>query len=447
MVNRECVARALRLTAAMCCFSAIILLIGCNSYNPNLGSTPTQTSALSVVTPSAVAAGSSGFTLTVNGAGFVSGSTVLWNGSARPTAFISATQLVADISAADVKSAGTVNITVQSPGPNTGTSAGNNLSNVLPFTITAANNPVPVITQLGSSVAKVGGPGFPLRVTGTGFISGSQVQWEASSRPTSFDSATQLTAQIPASDIAALGTARITVFNPAPGGGSSNTLTFTINATGSAVSGAQPQATSANDEQQRSAAISAGRRYIAFVATTPDAAPGSGAGLPEGSAFEQVFVRDTCEGAPAGCTPQTTLVSAALIGPEADGSSHSPVISADGRFVVFASDATNLVAGDNNGATDVFLRDTCIGAPAGCTPQTTRISVAPDGGDSNGASASPSLSADGRFVAFDSVATNLVLNDAPASGRTFLRDTCFGSASDCTPGTSHLLIPPGNSSR
>jgi hypothetical protein len=68
-----------------------------------------------------------------------------------------------------------------------------------------------------------------LTVTGTDFVAGSTVQWNGSGRPTTFVSSTQLTAQISMADVASPGTANITVFNPAPGGGTSNALVFTIN--------------------------------------------------------------------------------------------------------------------------------------------------------------------------------------------------------------------------
>lgn len=73
--------------------------------------------------PDAVAPGSSGFTLTLNGTGFVSGSTVYWNGSALPTTFVSASQLTATVSASEVATAGTASITVVSPAAGGGTSS------------------------------------------------------------------------------------------------------------------------------------------------------------------------------------------------------------------------------------------------------------------------------------------------------------------------------------
>src|SRR2546426_1935359 len=117
-----------------------------------------------------------------------------------------------------------------------------------------------------------------------------------------------------------------------------------------------------------------------------------------------------------------------------------PVISADGRFVAFDSDASNLVAGDTNGSRDVFVRDTCFGAPAGCTPSTTRVSVATDGTQANSPSGIPSVSADGRFVAFISAATNLVPGDTNGFVDIFVRDTCFGAPTGCTPSTIRVSV-------
>ena len=107
-----------------------------------------------------------------------------------------------------------------------------------------------------------------------------------------------------------------------------------------------------------------------------------------------------CTGAPSRCTPATTSVSVAGDGTFAD----DPSISADGRYIAFASGATNLVPGDTNGALDIFVRDTCIGVLSGCAPSTARISVALDGTQGNKDSFRPVISADGRFVVFISAA-------------------------------------------
>jgi uncharacterized protein (TIGR03437 family) len=181
---------------------------------------PNPLPALTSMTPSSATAGGAAFTLTVNGSGFVSGSVVNWNGSARTTTFVSATQLQAAIAATDLASPGTAQVTVFTPAPGGGTSGGSG------FTI---NNPSPSLISLSPSTATAGGAAFTLTVNGSGFVSGSVVNWNGSARTTTFVGATQLQAAILASDIASSGTVQVTVFSPAPGGGTSGSSGFTIN--------------------------------------------------------------------------------------------------------------------------------------------------------------------------------------------------------------------------
>ena len=177
--------------------------------------------AISSLAPAAATAGGAAFTLTVTGSGFVNGAAVRWNGANRLTTFVSATELQAAIPATDIATAGTVSITVFNPGPGGGESA------AATFTI---NNPAPAISSLAPATATAGGAAFTLTVTGSGFVNGAVVRWNGANRPTTFVSTTQLTATISAADLAAAGTASVTVFNPAPGGGESGAATFTINA-------------------------------------------------------------------------------------------------------------------------------------------------------------------------------------------------------------------------
>ena len=88
--------------------------------------------------------------------------------------------------------------------------------------------PVPAITSLDPALSFAGGSAFTLTVTGNNFVSGSIVRWNNSNRTTTYISSTQLSASISASDIASIGTANVRVFNPTPGGGVSNQLTFSI---------------------------------------------------------------------------------------------------------------------------------------------------------------------------------------------------------------------------
>jgi Tol biopolymer transport system component len=127
-----------------------------------------------------------------------------------------------------------------------------------------------------------------------------------------------------------------------------------------------------------------------------------------------VFVHDRVTG-------ETTRVSVDSAGNEGNGDSayFSPWISADGRYVAFPSEATNLVPSDTNAATDVFVHDRVTG-------ETTRVSVGSTGEQGDGSSWYPSMSADGRYVAFMSTATNLVTGDTNDEGDVFVHDRATG---------------------
>jgi hypothetical protein len=430
---------AQRLAAALCAVGAFVFLAGCSTNSPNVGVAPVQSSTVSGLNPASAFVGGAGFVLQVTGSRFVDGSTVLWNNQGRPTTFINSFQLTAQITAADLATPGTISVGVLSPGATTSTTAGNNLSNFVPFTVGPANNAVPTITQLSPSSAVANTPTVTVTVTGTNFLSGSSVMWNGQSCvtgtavciTTTFVSATQLTAVIPGGLTGFIPTTvpatqpQISVFNPAPGGGSSNSATFTITSVGAAlrIAGSATSAT----------ASSTGR-FVTFVAP-------SNSGSANGPAVDEIFVQDSCLGAAAGCVSHTILVSVPITGSDPDGNSRSPSVSADGRFVAFVSDASNLVAGDHNGVADVFLRDTCLGTSTSCTPTTTRLSVGPTGTEANGGSTWSSISAEGRYVAFDSTATDLVLDNLTGiAAGPYLRDTCYGAPAGCTAATTRINL-------
>jgi hypothetical protein len=112
---------------------------------------------------------------------------------------------------------------------------------------------------------------------------------------------------------------------------------------------------------------------------------------------------------------ETTRVSVTSGGTEGDFPSNTPSISSDGRYVAFDSLATNLVAGDTNGTEDVFVHDRNTG-------KTTRVSVDSIGTEGDDSSYTPSISSDGRYVAFDSFATNLVAGDTNKAADVFVYD-------------------------
>ena len=148
--------------------------------------------------------------------------------------------------------------------------------------------------------------------------------------------------------------------------------------------------------------ISANGRYVAFSSTASNLVANDTNGNYD------VFVHD-------GYTKNTTRVSVGTGGIQANGWSNHVSISADGRYLAFASNADNLVVGDTNNASDVFVYDIQ-------TKQTKRVSVNSNGMQGNSYSGMPSLSADGRFVAFESSAHNLVVGDTNLDSDIFVHD-------------------------
>src|SRR5262249_47420017 len=116
----------------------------------------------------------------------------------------------------------------------------------------------------------------------------------------------------------------------------------------------------------------------------------------------------------------TERVSVSSGSSQGNGNSINPAISADGRFVAFESVATNLVPGDTNNRSDVFVRDRLNGT-------TERVSVATGGTQGSLARSNPAISAAGRFVAFTSLAPDLVANDTNAVQDIFVRDRLNGT--------------------
>jgi len=183
---------------------------------------PNPVPAVSSLNPTSAAVGGPDFPLTVNGSGFISSSVVRFNGVDHTPTAVTSTQLTATVSAAEIASAASVPVQVFNPAPGGGS------SNTVTF---AVNNPLPSISSVSPLYAIAGGVAFTLTINGSGFVSGtaaSQVAWNGNSRTTAYFSSTQLQAAILASDIAAVGTAQVTVFNPAPGGGLSNVAVLNI---------------------------------------------------------------------------------------------------------------------------------------------------------------------------------------------------------------------------
>ena len=361
------------------------------------------------------------FALSVIGANFTTGAAVRFNGSALTTTVTNSSTLQAQVPTTSLAKAGIFPITVANSGSGSATSP------AVTFSVTVA---APTIASVSPSTAVAGGAAFTLSVTGTNYDQDSVVEWDGSPRATKFTNATTLTAQILAADIANAGTNSIVVVNPQGAGAASAAFPYIVTAAGAGMAAKFPQVVSVNtmggpaNGPSESPAISADGRFVAFYSEAKNLVASGAAG--------NVFVRDTCAGTTAACVEVTKAIDVAADGGPANGKTGRQVaLSGDGRFVSFMSRATNLVAGTvqpTSGYWGVYVRDLCVGTnvPSGCVPRIEMISVGLNGEASNGPSASPSLSGDGRFAAFVSSATNIVPGIAIAHPQVYVRDTCVG---------------------
>lgn len=181
---------------------------------------------------------------------------------------------------------------------------------------------------------------------------------------------------------------------------------LTATTTRVSTTGASAQGNAQSDDP----AFGANGRYVTFRSQASNFV----ASDTNGSAWD-IFVKDLQTGA-------IERVSVSSVGAQANNRSSDPAISADGRYVVFSSLATNLVTGDTNGQEDIFLRDRTAGT-------TIRISVSSSGVAGNGLSDDPILSDDGRYLVYQSTATNLVTGDTNAVRDIFLFDRVAATTS------------------
>ncbi len=443
--------------------AAIFAVAGCNDYG-NTFQSPTG-AAINFLAPSDASAGGAQFTLLVTSSsgGFVAQTVVQWNGTTIATTYVSASQVTATVPPNLITKAGTAYVNTFQPHSGAGT---NGLSNTLAFIINPPPNPVPIITSITPNAAAAGSPSFTLTVNGSSFLptsdpsGGSQVRWNLGPTQSTLPIVSISTSQIQATVDTSLlvnatsqaVTATVTAYNPpapqsAPGNGgvanpsnggggtSANGLSFSITPAGTSAI--------ARTVAEETPAVSMDGRYVAYTAAQNDRM--------------QVFVRDTCEGAPSGCQSHTLLLSAATDGTPGNDDSRSPSMSADGRYVAFSSAAVNLVAGAPGGR-QVYLRDTCFGATSpSCAPSTQLVSADADGALIGTEGILPSVSASGRFVAFLAVTPSHTANKAAAQARSaagtansgyrqvFVRDTCLGAA-NCTPKTTRISLQPGDTS-
>ena len=453
---------------------------GSTRSNNNTTTTTNPMPAIQSVSPSVVSIGSPDTTLTISGSNFVQGSTVMWNGTALTTTFVSSTQLTASIPASALSgNPGSVPVTVTNPTPGGGTSSS---------MAVALQYPLPSITSLSPNGVVLGSNGFTLTVNGTSFVSGALVYWNSVSRVTTFVNSTQLTATILASDLAVSAgtTASVTVQNPTPSPGYSNVAQFNVENPAPVISFITPNfgfaglGTQVNITgtgfQQGAVAQAAGITFntvynsatslTAFVSTSAPVGslavsvsnPAPSVGPSNSLAFNnnavgkpttltlvnvdnngqiwttspgfmsdnaryfafQNFLRDTCLEGLAQCMPSTITYTASLSG---QNYQIPGAPTPDGRYV-----PSTLQSGINTKVGDLELADTCIGTTSGCTPGNQVL--VPVNRQPNTDTVLGTITPGGRYVSYSTFPAGN-LNNIDASAYVF--DTCIGAAPNCTP--------------
>jgi Tol biopolymer transport system component len=324
---------------------------------------------------------------------------VRWNGTNVNTTYIDTTNLSAQVPYNYITKPGTAQVDVYQP---TGQGTGyNGLSNALTFTIYGNPNPYPTLSSVSptsaaycdSTSAKcanvsitVAGKNF-LPTTQNGgssvTITGASTYNQETAITVTSITATQMKATIPGNLLCASGPAQINVINPPSG---------------------------------------------ICLLNCPDLGGGDTNNPPSGqTATTQTFTITNA-------TPINTCPAYVPPNPNPQVTPEKPAISRDGRYVAYAS--------VQNGTSQIMLHDTCLGASSGCAETTRTVSVAADGTAGNADSHNVTMSADGRYVAFSSAATNLV-EIAPAGRQVLLRDTCNGAKGTCTPTTQLVSTDAG----
>lgn len=375
---------------AACAFALAVIgwTVGCNDYG-NTFQAPTG-ARLTSLAPSNASAGTGSFTLNLFGGGFAPKTVVQWNGKTIPTTVttdannnvltVTATVDASLIAAPGLAAVNTLN-------PHSG-STNNGLSNTINFIINPPPNKLPTLSSMTPGAIGAGSTNVSVTLTGQDFLptagtcpgtnppvsTQSQVNWNFNGTQTALTTFTSIS------------TTQIQLVVP-------DTLLTSQGTAGVTV-----------------------RNPPACPTPTP-----SGLSNPfnGGGGTSQNTLTFTINSDPP--TNNAARTSALALAEE------TPALGSDGRFVSYTA--------AQNGHAQVFLRDTCTGATTDCQAHTTLLSAATDGTAGNADSNTPTMSIDGRFVAFSSAATNLVA-DTPAGRQIFLRDTCFGATTSCTPQTT-----------
>jgi hypothetical protein len=176
---------------------------------------------ITALSPASLGAGAASQTLTINGTGFLTASTVTFNGIAHTSTFVNGSQLTISLTKADLATSGSYPVVVTNPTPGGGSSAPVNFA-------VSASNPVPAVTSLSPSSLAAGSAAQTLAINGTEFLVTSTVTFNGVAHTSAYVNGSQLTVSLTTADLATAGSYPVVVTNPTPGGGSSTAVNFTV---------------------------------------------------------------------------------------------------------------------------------------------------------------------------------------------------------------------------
>jgi hypothetical protein len=228
-------------TVRMCSLLLILgVLAQANGCGPG-GASNNPAISLTSLSPASATVGASAQTLTINGTGFLSSSTVTFNGTPHTATFVNGTQLTITLTAGDEATAGMFSVVVTNPTSGGGASISSNFM---------VKNPAPSITGLSPASVTVGAAAQTLTVNGTNFLSTSTVSFNGAVHTTTFVNGTQLTISLSAAEQTTVGSYPVVVTNPAPGGGTSNAFSFANNYPVPGITGLSPVSATAGAAAQ-----------------------------------------------------------------------------------------------------------------------------------------------------------------------------------------------------
>jgi WD40-like Beta Propeller Repeat len=418
--------------------------------------TTSQIPLISYINPTSVLAGGAAPSIYVYGSNFTFLSTVSVNGGNRSTNYIGPTTLFASLNPDDLDTAATLQIMVVNPPPGGGS------SNPVSLQVT---NPVPTITSTTPIAIEATTSTTPvvLTVAGKSFVPNSYIQINGVARTTLFAGSTSLSTTLTEADVSTGGTDQVVVVNPAPGGGTSTIFPISVNPTstvglpvlldlgangvvanagicGTTCTGAVPTTLTAGPS------ISSNGQEVAFASLSNNLIANQG----NTNTSSEIYLRATCLSLSATCTAKTTVISLTSAGGTSNGASWEPSIDSGAAHVAFTSTATNLVTTTSvpSGTKQVYWSPVCTSTTAcftGNGPATTLVSTSADGiTPGNGDSFNPIISPDGQFVAFVSLATNLVsgITFDGVTPQVYIRATCGGITSTACVPTTYLVSTP-----